>query len=482
MQQNLKPLLIIDSRYTLYDLRQKRTYKYNTVLQKSFILLQQHFQILVIFCHSKSNTNEFFYNEFQKNFQGIDSKQLSIKELQNTSFQNQEIIVITHNYEQFILNQKYQLYYFSSVSQQLDKKKQLELKYYQTNPKSNFHISHIQQVFSYFSKSENPFCVGYYFYPKKFNELIQFDALISNNNFNYIPIDFRFYNKYIKINLLFHRLMDIYKKKEINMKQNEVELFQQNYDKFITENAQIPVIDSIECLKTLIQRDELNIKLQSIFSSPQFQSAVQEHQIKIMTPEQIVYENNDQNQDLSNLKYPLIVKSKQGALTANCHIMAIVVNEKGLRELFKQEQFKGQLILQQIINHNSIIYKIYQLGSKMIVQKRKSIPNIEINNFKFEEGFYIFDTQKDLFKNVSQCLKQVDEGIHECSNEDQLLKQMELLSSIISKDFNLHLFGFDIIGMNWEFYIIDINHFPGYKNVENARELFEQLFIQVSTK
>ncbi|CAK65507.1 unnamed protein product (macronuclear) [Paramecium tetraurelia] len=482
MQQNPKPLLIIDSRYALYDSRQKRTYKYNTVLQKSFILLQQHFQILVIFCHSKPNTNEFFYNEFHKNFQGIDSKQLSIQELKVTSFPNEDIIVVTHNYEQFTLQQKYQLYYFSSVSQHLDKKRQLELKYYESNPKPSFHISHIQQVMSYFSKSQNPFTVGYYFYPKKFNELIQFDALISNANFNYIPMDFRFYNKYIQINVLFHRVMDIYKKKEINMKQNEVELFQQNYDKFVTENAEIPVIDQVECLKTLIQRDELNVKLQSIFASPQFQNAVQEHHIKIMTPEQVLYDNIGEPQELQNLKYPLIVKSKQGALTANCHIMAIVVNEKGLRELFKHEQFKGQLILQQIINHNSIIYKIYQLGSKMIVQKRKSIPNIEIHNFKFEEGFYIFDTQKDLFKNVSQCLKEVDEGVHECSNEDQLLKQMELLSSIIAKEFKLHLFGFDIIGMNWEFYIIDINHFPGYKNVENARELFEQLFLQVSKK
>ncbi|CAD8206195.1 unnamed protein product [Paramecium octaurelia] len=482
MQQNQKPLLIIDSRYTLYDMRQKRTYKYNAILQKSFLLLQAHFQIQVIFCHSKPNTNDFFYNEFQKNFKDIESKKLSIQELKESQFQNQEILVVTHNYEQFTLTQNYQLYYFSSISQQLDKKKELELKYYQLNPKTKFHISHIQQVISYFSKSENPFCVGYYFYPKKFNELIQFEIFISNNNFNYLPIDFRFQNKYQVIDLLFHKIMDIYKNKEINMKQDEVELFQQNYDKFITENAQIPVVDSTECLDMLIQRDELNTKLESIIASPEFQKAVQEHHIKIMTPEQIVFNNNDQQYDVSNLKYPLIVKSKQGALTANCHIMAIVINEKGLKELFKHEQFKGQLILQQIINHNSIIYKIYQLGSKMIVQKRKSIPNIEINNFKFDEGFYIFDTQKDLFNNVSQCLIQVDEGIHECSNEPQLLKQIELLSSIISKEFKLHLFGFDIIGMNWEFYIIDINHFPGYKNVENARGLFEQLFVQASKK
>ncbi|CAD8108498.1 unnamed protein product [Paramecium primaurelia] len=482
MQQNQKPLLIIDSRYTLYDMRQKQVYKYNTVLQKSFLLLQAHFQIQVIFCHSKPNTNDFFYNEFQRNFQGIDSKKLSIQELKEISFQNLELIVVTHNYEQFTLNQNYQLYYFSSISQQLDKKRELELKYYQQNPKPKFHISHILQVMSYFSKSENPFCVGYYFYPKKFNELIQFQTLISNNNFTYLPIDFRFFNKYIQIDLLFHKIMDIYKNKEINMKENEVQLFQQNYDKFIQENSQLPVIDSIECLQTLIQRDELNTKLESILASPEFQNVVKEHHIKIMTPRQIVYNNIDQVQDLSNLEYPLIVKTKQGALTANCHIMAIVVNEKGLKELFKQKQFKGELILQQIINHNSIIYKIYQLGSKVIVQKRKSIPNIEINNFKFEEGFYVFDTQKDLFKNVSECLKQVDEGIHECSNEAQLQKQMELLSSIISKEFKLHLFGFDIIGMNQEFYIIDINHFPGYKNVENAIELFEQLFIQVSKK
>ena len=30
-----------------------------------------------------------------------------------------------------------------------------------------------------------------------------------------------------------------------------------------------------------------------------------------------------------------------------------------------------------------MIYKIYNLGNDLIIQKRRSIPNVEINNFKF---------------------------------------------------------------------------------------------------
>jgi inositol-1,3,4-trisphosphate 5/6-kinase/inositol-tetrakisphosphate 1-kinase len=41
------------------------------------------------------------------------------------------------------------------------------------------------------------------------------------------------------------------------------------------------------------------------------------------------------------------------------------------------------------------------------------------------------------------------------------------------------LFGFDVIGdlKKLDFYIIDINHFPGYKNVAKIKELFDDLFL-----
>lgn len=44
-----------------------------------------------------------------------------------------------------------------------------------------------------------------------------------------------------------------------------------------------------------------------------------------------------------------------------------------------------------------------------------------------------------------------------------------MISKLIKKAFNIQLFGFDVVGdfKKMKFYIIDINHFPGYKNVIN---------------
>lgn len=44
-----------------------------------------------------------------------------------------------------------------------------------------------------------------------------------------------------------------------------------------------------------------------------------------------------------------------------------------------------ELIVQEIINHKSTIYKMYSLGRELIIQKRKSIPDIEVENFQFDE-------------------------------------------------------------------------------------------------
>lgn len=66
-------------------------------------------------------------------------------------------------------------------------------------------------------------------------------------------------------------------------------------------------------------------------------------QIRMSTPRHIYFDNHVDGGDrsmLENIAYPVIVKTKQGALTDNCHMMSIVSKREGLDRLLKHERFR----------------------------------------------------------------------------------------------------------------------------------------------
>ena len=82
--------------------------------------------------------------------------------------------------------------------------------------------------------------VGYYFYPKKQNELILYGVLNSNMKVRMLPIDLRFYNteQFESLNVLFHKILDLNKITEIKFSEDEIRIMKDNYEKFIHEYSE----------------------------------------------------------------------------------------------------------------------------------------------------------------------------------------------------------------------------------------------------
>lgn len=82
--------------------------------------------------------------------------------------------------------------------------------------------------------------VGYYFYPKKTNELIQNKVLSNSAISQLVPIDFRYINKaqyahfnvisLILLEILFQKILDLNKTKEIKFTKEEVHAIRTNYE------------------------------------------------------------------------------------------------------------------------------------------------------------------------------------------------------------------------------------------------------------
>ena len=61
---------------------------------------------------------------------------------------------------------------------------------------------------------------------------------------------------------------------------------------------------------------------------------------------------------------------------------------------------------------------------------------------------------------------------------------MEVVCKFISKETDSHIYGIDIVEQveTGDYYLIDMNYFPGYKNLTNIRELIHDYILKVLEK
>lgn len=88
-------------------------------------------------------------------------------------------------------------------------------------------------------------------------------------------------------------------------------------------------------------------------------------------------ENQDSlsSNELKSLRFPLICKPFQACGTVQSHEMAIVFRIKDFNTL----QSPFPLLVQEFLNHNGIIYKIFVVETQFQVVKRNSIPDLDPN-------------------------------------------------------------------------------------------------------
>jgi hypothetical protein len=75
-------------------------------------------------------------------------------------------------------------------------------------------------------------------------------------------------------------------------------------------------------------------KFNELLSSSEFLQETKGTSFKFKTPGQSTESGS------MGHNYPVIVKSLKAAFTANCHIMAIVVSDEGLKGLLTQKDFR----------------------------------------------------------------------------------------------------------------------------------------------
>lgn len=224
---------------------------------------------------------------------------------------------------------------------------------------------------------------------------------------------------------------------------------------YIKDHPEVIVIDPMESVSKLFDRTT-SYRIMK-------ECEILEEGVRVFIPNFVQIDAMDHKENLRKIEnagvsYPMVCKTVIGHGSESCHEMAVIFNEEGLKDLMPS------CVVQQFVNHNAVLFKVFVAGNKHYIVKRPSIKNFYSTDAKDRKT--IFFSSHDVSKPDSgSYLSELDEYDSEpnvsAPDESLVLKLVRKLRPKL----NLTMFGVDIIVEKGTGHhvVIDINYFPGYE-------------------
>lgn len=147
--------------------------------------------------------------------------------------------------------------------------------------------------------------------------------------------------------------------------------------------------------------------------------------------------------------WPAMVKSLQASGSLSAHDMAVVWNSEDV------DKYAYPLYLQEYVNHDGTIFKVYVLGEDHFTVTRVSLPNFPATPYQAPVQFNSQDWKHELPPELTKEYT----GKRVAPAHDVLSRA----SAAVSELLGLTLFGFDVIENvdTGRLAVIDVNYFPG---------------------
>jgi len=232
-----------------------------------------------------------------------------------------------------------------------------------------------------------------------------------------------------------------------------------------TNHPNCVMLDDPANVTTLMSRCDISMKLHTCLKGVTTTSG-----IVVNAPEYIVVKKDTSHlrQQLNDagMSLPLIVKPLVAAGTKQSHLMTIAVKESAI-----SNGIPPNSLVQEYVNHDQKLYKVYVMGKKVHVYERASLPNLPLDIAeKTTKDLVRFDSQHPYPQLKDFGMSTHDEPViivtrNVIVTPDEVMPLVDTLKQA----FGLELFGFDILisSEHNEWLVVDVNYFPSYKEVPN---------------
>lgn len=168
----------------------------------------------------------------------------------------------------------------------------------------------------------------------------------------------------------------------------------------------------------------------------------------------------------SYISYPLLIKTNSAINSAFAHTLSVVYNYEGL--VSSIAQYSEPLVVQEFINHDATVYKIYCIGSDIRYYPRKSCANIK--NSAHNQITFLSNQPwpAELLSSESAIVRELDMEI------------VREICDIVRDIADVSLFGVDVLVHtdSLDYVLVDMNPFPGYKEYTDLDTQMDQHCLQ----
>uniref|UniRef100_A0AAZ3SWP2 Inositol-1,3,4-trisphosphate 5/6-kinase n=1 Tax=Oncorhynchus tshawytscha TaxID=74940 RepID=A0AAZ3SWP2_ONCTS len=336
--------------------------------------------------------------------------------------------------------------------------------------------------------------VGYWLSEKKIKKMnfLVFVDMCRKRGIEMVQLDLsRPLEEQGPLDVIIHKLADL-----ILADQNDTQalLLVQSVQDYIDTHPEMVVLDPLPAIRTLLDR------CKSYQLIRRLEDCMKDE--RICSPPFMVLRSECGTDTLKHIQkhgitFPFICKTPN----SNSHEMAIIFSEEDLKDV------KPPCVIQNFINHDAVLYKVYVVGEAYYVVERPSIRNfpsgpagqiypipsfkmysfptvyntqpLQLPGFCFPERKPIFFHSHDVSK--PECASDLNsrdnvEGVSRVPIDDVIRE----ISRCLRRELDVSLFGIDIIISNQtgQHAVIDINAFPGYEGVP---EFFDDLLSHLTS-
>ncbi|TMW58041.1 hypothetical protein Poli38472_013515 [Pythium oligandrum] len=230
---------------------------------------------------------------------------------------------------------------------------------------------------------------------------------------------------------------------------------------YVALHPQVKVIDPIDSVQLLTDRHDachMLVKLRE--TTPHDEVAFNVPPFHVVDSKES-YEKLVHAVESGALPLPLICKSVEACATDRSHMMSVVTQ----REDLVQQEYP--CLYQSFINHSARLFKGYVLGDLINVAERRSLPNLSATatrvHFNTQETY---PTDHDFHGTASSTSAAASTSAH---SQEEIFAAVREIGERIRKTLRLSLFGFDVIVSDAtnEYFVIDVNYFPSYKELDD---------------
>lgn len=249
---------------------------------------------------------------------------------------------------------------------------------------------------------------------------------------------------------------------------------------YCDKNKQFYCINSLKHLDKFLIREKMislmrdYCKLDSVTKlnngTVAFPLSYSEHLINVYTYNQVT-----SFMKKNNLKLPLILKYTGPKLNYN-HLLINIITDEGLRNYItfiqsftKGDEDKISVVMQSYVNHGGYVIKLYRINHKSYIFYRPSLPDAKEElvtiHEEYKRGFYQTFTSALVTDEFCEFWNKVSHN----SNVKQMVSEdyLNSLADIFEGYSENNLIGLDFVFdyENKVYYLIDVNCFPGYKEL-----------------